>query len=404
MAIQIQKKQFLFFRRLPPYLQGEYGGLEKLMFDWFERIDYSKISVIVVVTKGWKERFLKEAQQRRLSLEVFELPFDYFHVGPMKRFFDMYQFLNQFKPYGIILFQAHFEEFGLPELIAASIRTNGNVFMHENTGSLKPPECSTKKHFGFLPGLGLWWVYYMMGIKLRAYISKNILAVSQEIKNRYVNWWGYPASKVHVSYHGVDSKKFYSDPQSRKHLRKELNIPENDTVFINLARFTPLKRIDRGIKAFDLVFQKSKNIHLVLVGSGPLENECRQLASGLSCGKNIHFIGHVDNPADYLRMADAFVLTSDNEGLSIALMEAMASGLIAVSTDCTGSNEVITEGKTGFIVEKTDESVAQGMQKALMLSMTENQEMKQSAVRFIQDHFDIDCNVKNVFQTLGVRD
>ena len=72
------KKQFLFFRRLPPPPAGEYGGLEKLMFDWFERIDYAKTEAIVVVTTGWKERFLKEAQLRHLPLIIVESPFDFF--------------------------------------------------------------------------------------------------------------------------------------------------------------------------------------------------------------------------------------------------------------------------------------------------------------------------------------
>jgi len=396
------KEQFLFFRRLPPPPKGEYGGLEKLMFDWFERIDYTNTEVIAVVTTGWKERFLKEARQRQIPLIVEELTYDYLNIGPIKRYFNMSDFLKRFKPSGIVFFQAHFEEFGLPELIPASWKAKGNIFMHENTGSLNPPELTSKKHFGFIPGAGLWWQYYMLCIKYRAYVVKKILAVSQEIKNRYVSWWGYPADKVLVSYHGVDSKSFSPDPNFKIKLRQKLNLPENDKILIIMARFTPLKRLDRAIRAFNLVSLNIKNINLVLVGSGPLENECRQLAESLPCSKHIHFIGHVDNPADYLKMADIFVLSSDNEGLSIALMEAMACGLIAVSTDCTGSNEVITEGKTGFIVSKTDESLAEGMRKALCLSLAECQHMRQAAMQFIQGNFDIGRNVQSVFKTIGI--
>lgn len=399
----VPKRQFLFFRRLPPMPKGEWGGLEKLMFDWFERIDYGTIEVIVVVTTGWKERCLQEAHERNLPLSVLEMPFDFFNTGPMQRFLDMRGLLKNYKPSGIVFFQAHFEEFGLPELIPALWKTKGNVFMHENTGSQNPPECSSKKHFGFIPGAGLWWQYYMLCIKSRAYVSR-ILAVSQEIKNRYVSWWGYPQTRVLVAYHGVDSKNFLPDRNVRRDLRQKLNFPENDKIIIMVARFTPLKRIDRAIRAFNIVFGNYADMRLVLVGSGPLENECRQLAAALPCSGHVHFIGHVHNPADYLKMADIFVLSSDNEGLSIALMEAMACGCIAVSTDCTGSNEIITDGKTGFIVHKTDESVADGIRRAMDLSLAESQNMRQTAMHNIQENFDIGRNVRRVFQTIGIVD
>ncbi|MBF0503857.1 MAG: glycosyltransferase [Candidatus Omnitrophica bacterium] len=372
------------------------------MFDWFERIDYGTSDVIIIVTTGWNERFLKEARQRCLPIKVEELPFDYFKIGPIKRFFDMVNFLKNYRPSGIIFFQAHFEEFGLPELLPALWKAKGNVFMHENTGSLKAPARTSKKHFGLIPGAGLWWQYYMFCIKFRAYVTKKILAVSQEIKNRYTSWWGYPVDKIQVFYHGVDSKNFSPDPDLRINLRHKLNLPDDAKILIMVARFTPLKRIDRAIRAFNIIFMNRNDIHLVLVGSGPLENECRQLAASLPSFQYIHFIGHVNNPADYLKMADIFVLSSDNEGLSIALMEAMACGLIAVSTDCSGSSELITEGRTGFMVTKSAESLADGIRKALCLSPAESQNMKRSAVRLIREQFDIDNNVQKVFKTMGI--
>jgi glycosyltransferase involved in cell wall biosynthesis len=402
MANKVQRKQFLFFRRIPAPPKGEYGGLEKLMFDWFERIDYAATEVVVVVTTGWKERFQKEAQQRGLPLTVEELPFDYFKVGPVQRFWDMRHFLKNYRPSGIIFFQAYFEEFGLPELMVARWKAKGNVFMHENMGTVKPPENSSKKHFGVIPGAGLWWQYYMFCIRSRADLSKNILTVSQEIKNRYVSWWGYAPKKVLVTHHGVDSKDFSPDAKVRMSLRQKFKLPEKDRIFIIIARFTPIKRLDRAIRAFNIIFQRSPDVRLVLVGSGPLDDECRQIAGALPCSGHVLFIGHVHDPANYLKMADIFVLSSDSEGLSIALMEAMASGLIVISTDCSGSDEVITDGKTGFIVSKTDESLADGMQKALDLTLDECRNMRQAGMRFIQKEFDIDTNVLKVFKIMGI--
>jgi len=278
-----KKKQFLFFRRLPPPPKGEFGGLEKLMFDWFERVDYNTSEVVLVVTKGWGERFKSEADQRQLSLKVEELPFDYFKIGPLQRFFDMFNFLKSYRPAGILFFQGYFEEFGMPEILAAALKTKGHVFMHENMGSIEPPKSSSKKYFGFIPGIGLWWQYYMFCIRFRANICKNILTVSEEIKDRYINWWKYPKNKVMVAYHGVDSKIFFPDLNQGQVLRQKFNLPLQDPVFMTMSRITSIKRLDRAIEAFNIVFQEKSNVHLVLFGSGPLERECQELAARLPC-------------------------------------------------------------------------------------------------------------------------
>jgi len=149
--------------------------------------------------------------------------------------------------------------------------THGNVFMHENMSTLEPPQCISKKHFGLITGIGLWWQYYMFCIKCRAYVSKGILTVSEEIRNRHISWWRYPADKVQVLHHGVDSKSFSPDLNVRMSMRQKLNLSEADKILIAIARLTPLKRIDRAIKAFNIVFGSHPNTHLVLAGSGPLE-------------------------------------------------------------------------------------------------------------------------------------
>lgn len=397
-----KRRQFMFFRRLPMPPEGEWGGLEKLMFDWFERLRDTNCEVIVTVTTGWKDRFVKEAKDRSLSLVMEELPFNFFQIGPIRRFWKMSRFLKNYRPVGIVFFQAHHAEFGLPELMAAAWRAKGNIFMHENSGCQKPLQRLSRKHFGFIPGIGLWWFCQLFCVQGRAYVTKNILAVSREIKRRYVSFWMYPSDRVIVTHHGIDPGVFLPDPYVRMRLRHELKFSDQDKIFISMARLTPFKRPDRAIKAFDILFKDRSDIHLVLAGSGPLERNCRQLSQTLSCCRHIHFMGYVHNPADFLKMADIFVLSSDNEGLSIALLEAMACGLIAVSTDCAGSDEAIREGQTGFIVHKTDASLAEGMRKALDLSFEKRRQMSGQAVAYIREHFDIDCNVQKVFRTIGV--
>jgi glycosyltransferase involved in cell wall biosynthesis len=395
------KKTFIFFRRLPTPPEGEWGGLEELMFDWFERIDYKKCNVYVGVTKGWKERFSREAQKYNIPLTVIELPFG-FDEGIIKRFLNMWKFLNNFKADSIIYFQAHFMEFSIAEILAGSLRSNGNVFMHENSGSLMPPEKSSKRHFGFIPGLGLWWQLNQSLINLRAHASKKVLVVSDEIKNRYVSWWKYPHTQVSVMYHGTDTKKFVPSSEDRQKLRRELNIHSSEIVIISTARFTKIKCLDRLLKAFDVLSKEFDHLRLLMVGSGPLEKELKGLAQTLNSSDRIMFLGHIDDPSVYLKASDIFVLSSDNEGLSLALLEAMAAGLICISTNCAGSNEAITDEKMGLIVEKSTEGVAQGLKKILSLPQEEKLEMSGRAAGFVREKFDINTNIEKVFKTIGL--
>ena len=72
--------------------------------------------------------------------------------------------------------------------------------------------------------------------------------------------------------------------------------------------------------------------------------------------------------ATHLRNANYYVLPSDNEGLGLSLLEAMASGLICIATHCPGPAEIIKDGVNGFLVEKSTAGVTQGLKRAISLS------------------------------------
>jgi glycosyltransferase involved in cell wall biosynthesis len=397
----ISKKTFVFLRRIPVPPEGEWGGLEKLMFDWFQRIDYYTSDVYLAVSRGWKRRFLEEAQKYNLPLNVVEIPFD-FNDKMFRRFFNMLSFLKNFKPNVVVYFQGHFMEFSAAEVLAGSLTSKGNVYMHENLGSMMPPEKSSKRHFGFLPGLGLWWQLNRGLVNIRAYMAKKVLVVSQEIKSRYVSWWKYPQEQIVVMHHGTDIDKYLCSPQERQELRFKLNIDLGETVIITTARFTKQKRLERIIQAFNILSKEFKNLRLLMAGEGPLENELKDLAQSLPCRNRITFLGQLNDTSPYLKASDIFVLSSDNEGLSLALLEAMASGLICISTDCTGSNEAISNENLGLIVEKSTEGVAQGLRKVLLLPKEKQEEIAGTAQVYARSNFDLNTNIQKAFKTIGL--
>jgi galacturonosyltransferase len=101
-------------------------------------------------------------------------------------------------------------------------------------------------------------------------------------------------------------------------------------------------------------------------------------------------------------MCDIFVLPSDIEGLSNAMLEAMATGLITIVTDVPGAREVIDDGKNGFIVERSTESLRKGLLKALKLSRNASTEMSQNARNFIKGSFNIEKGSRETLKVLGI--
>ena len=394
---QLKKKHFIFLRKLPPFECGEWGGLECLMMDWLKRIDYQCCQVTVAVTEGWREKFEEEINGRPVN--VVEFPFS-FNSKPIVRFKNMLQFLRNLKADTVVFFQAWLWEFRLPEVLAGFFKTGNQAFMHENLGPPAPPSKTSKRHFRIVPGLAIWWHIPWIVTNLRAYVCKNIIVVSREIKDMLTSLWGYPANKVTVCYHGVNINKFCPSKDKRLKIRELLNILPEEKVIIMAARLTAQKRVDRMIEAFDILCRQHSQLKLLIAGDGPLENELRELAKSKACADKIMFLGHVTNVSDYLKASDISVLSSDNEGFGIALVEALATGLICVSTQCPGPSEIIQDGINGFLVEKSVAGVLRSLEKVMSLSDEKRNEISKNARAHAGSYFEINNNIYKAFTKL----
>jgi glycosyltransferase involved in cell wall biosynthesis len=182
--------------------------------------------------------------------------------------------------------------------------------------------------------------------------SSHVFAVSDHVRAsvqypRPLRFLRMPP--VETLYHGLDPAAI-STWASTDGVRKELGISGDAPVFGTVANF----RVDKGhrylIHAAAHVVRQIPEARLVLVGQGPLEAQIRQQVQELRLDRTVIFAGH---RADAPRVAgtfDVFTLASIHEGLAIALIEAMASGVPAVVTSVGGLTEVLEHGKQGFIV------------------------------------------------------
>jgi glycosyltransferase involved in cell wall biosynthesis len=129
--------------------------------------------------------------------------------------------------------------------------------------------------------------------------------------------------------------------------RQKLGINASGPIVLFIGRLSPEKGLFDLLAAWDRVCAELPAAALVIVGDGPQAAELRQLAAKQA---SIHLAGATDQPQRYLRAADLFVLPSHEEGMSVALLEAMAAGVPAVACDIPGNRGLIESGRHGLLV------------------------------------------------------
>lgn len=398
-----KSRHYLFLRKLSS--TSGYGGCEKRLLEWFKAIDYQRFKITLAVFKEAKHIFLEKIKLNNLNIDVIDLP-STFKNKSFKNFFNMLFFLKKIKPTDVVYIEGGFGQFSLTDVLAGYLYTIGNTYITVHLSPYGPPKKISRYHLGFIPGLGLWWYIQFYKKKLyfgfRAYLAKRILAVSNEVKQKLVKWYGHPQTKIFIGYHGVDTKIFSTDVFTKQIMRREFKIKEDDIVLISASRLVKVKCLHRLINAFDTVYQEFKNSWLFLLGDGPLRNELEELANLKLSKARIKFLGFKEDVSPYLKMSDIFVLPSDIEGFGNATLEAMSTGLICIRTKTAGADEVIKDGINGFLVENTEQGVMYGLIKALSFIEEERKKISNNAIKFVKENFAIKKRVTEQLKILGI--
>ncbi|ANF81080.1 glycosyl transferase [Acinetobacter sp. NCu2D-2] len=167
----------------------------------------------------------------------------------------------------------------------------------------------------------------------KVYLSKLCVAVSQGVEQDFREIFG-ENSRITTIYNPIDiaavqaaAAEFQPDLPAR--------------YLVNVGKFKQQKRHDILIRAYA---KAHIDLPLVLVGTGELMAENEKLAQDLGVADQVHFLGFQKNPYPYIQAATAMVVSSDFEGFSIAILEALALGTPVISTDCpSGPREVLPE-------------------------------------------------------------
>lgn len=184
----------------------------------------------------------------------------------------------------------------------------------------------------------------------------HVVAVSEEIATELIRS-GVPRRAVSVIANGIDVLP--ASPGARARIRAEFGLLPEAKVLLHIGRLARSKRIDVLLHA-TAALPAPLRATLLLVGEGEEREQLVALAGQLGVAANVRFCGYRKDVVQLLAAADVFVLSSEKEGLPIAVLEAMATSCPIVATRAGAIPRVVEDGRDGWIVPAGDPGALQG--------------------------------------------
>jgi glycosyltransferase involved in cell wall biosynthesis len=185
-------------------------------------------------------------------------------------------------------------------------------------------------------------------------MTRRLVVVSDLLCEEITAWFGLPPERVLTIANGVDTAHFHRGPDfDRAAVRRSL-VGGDYPIILNVARLAPQKAQQVLIDAAPLVLAACPDLRFALVGEGPLRAPLEAQAAAIGVSDRVIFTGFRPDVPDIMAASDIFVLSSQWEGLPVALLEAMAAGCAAVATDVGGVGQVLHHEVNGLLVPSAD--------------------------------------------------
>jgi sugar transferase (PEP-CTERM/EpsH1 system associated) len=192
--------------------------------------------------------------------------------------------------------------------------------------------------------------------------ADRLLAVCSHLGDRMAQTVSVPRRSIRVIRNGVDVTRF--EGHRRNEARLRLGLPAAAVVVGTAGRLANVKDHHALLTAMALLSADGQSIHCVIAGDGPLRTTLESQIDAMGLRSRVRLVGHRPDIETVLAALDIFVLSSQSEGLPMAVLEAMASGLPVVSTRVGGVDEVLEDGLTGLLVEpRSPELLARAIER-----------------------------------------
>lgn len=224
----------------------------------------------------------------------------------------------------------------------------------------------------------------------------DIVITPSKHLSKVVENWGVQPNKLIIIYNGT---KIVNDDVS--------NTNQGTVNLITVGRLAPWKNIDTIIKSVNLLKQYDMKFKLFIVGSGPLESELKKLVSDLNLSSEVIFTGQkkYTELTKYYENSNIYIQASGYEGLPHVLLEAINYDLSVISTPIGGSNEILQDGKNGYVLnlEKGKKPNSENLKNIILETINQKElteDKKKNAKKLLHSIFDESKNLPKYLEIL----
>lgn len=224
-----------------------------------------------------------------------------------------------------------------------------------------------------------------------------VIAISRQVREHLVKDLGLSQEKVVIINNGIDLSLF-GDFSGRQSFRESIGVGSEPLLGI-VARLSDVKGHTYLLQAMHGILKNFPSVKLLVVGEGKMKEALLDQAEELRIQKSVLFLPRAAGTQDVLAGMDIFVMPSLQEGLGLAVMEAMAQGLPVVGSAVGGIKTLIDDGKNGLLVRPADPQALEVGISRLLDNKALREELGANARKFISDNF---SKEKMIDQTAAV--
>lgn len=310
-----------------PSLAG--GGAERVAVNLIEGLEPAGHTVDVVAVSAFGEY----VNQIPPTVRIVDLR----AKRALTSFLPLTRYLRASKPDMLISSLGHTNLVALAALRASGSKTK--IIVTEHLALHEEPQDLVDRLFRILAR----WMYPK---------AHAVVAVSNGVADTVSRGVGLPRKDVDVVYNPVLPRAFWE--KAKQPVDHPWFAQNQPPVILGVGRLTAQKDFPNLLEAFARV-RRTRDARLMILGEGPDREALEDLASELGVADHVSMPGFVDNPYAYMAASSLFVLSSRREGLPTVLIEALATGVPVVSTDCpSGPVEILRGGELGALVPIED--------------------------------------------------
>lgn len=359
----------------------EYGGTEKHVEELVLRLQENARCTIVCLAGD----LYSQSLAGRSHVRVIQHP----QINK-NRFWRYWVLFRKYKPDVVVFVKGIPDLFPTVAYVAARLAGVGRVVAIEQLISdLLPPVSRDQGPIGAVQRYVGWRARYVWDKKIQSRLCQATICVSESIRRLLIDDQGYDPKRTITIHNGANLRHFGTFAGATGDRERD-PLKNGKTSLVCVARLSKPKRIDLLIDALFLLLKSQRNWRCVIVGGGPQEQELRTQVTKLGLDEFIRFEGHVNDVRPYLGQADLLVLSSDKEGLPLAIAEAMAMGLPCIATDVGGTREIVIHGQTGLLVKPGSADDLCRAMDFLIVQEAERRRMALAAKEWAYEHFDLE--------------